>query len=172
MLRGTQGKSQRGEVGRNLLRLALGDVLREDNRFRRDDAYNLERRRAISPCCTSADGPVLAITQLHANRCPLPRSEQPRLSTHVIDEGAHARKKYDARPPVLLGCSDDHVLEASSLQLERGISWAAPGEMERGRGYLEFFGVYDAAERLEGLDGAHAMSVCSTRWLLNRGWSR
>ena len=81
-------------------------------------------------------------------------------STHVIDDGAHARKKHDARPTVLLGRSNNRVLEASDLQLERGMSH---GAIEYRRGYLEFFGVCDAAERPERLDCAHTVSVCGTR---------
>lgn len=64
LLRGTQGKSQKGYDGRNILRFAPLDVLREDNRFGSGDANDLERRRSVSQGCASTDRPVLAITQL------------------------------------------------------------------------------------------------------------
>jgi hypothetical protein len=159
LLRGTEDKSPRGEDGRNILRLAPLDVLCEDNRFGSGDTYDLERRRAVSPCCAGADRPVLAITQLHAKSMPVPAIQVTTLSTHVIDYGAHARKKHDTRPSVIRGRSDDCILETGNLQLEHGISRAAFREMESGRGYLQFFGVRYAAEPPESLDGAHAMRI-------------
>ena len=56
---------------------------------------------------------------------PVPTEQKIAKSTHVIDDGAHTRKKHNARPPVVRGCGDDCVLETSRLQLDHGISPAA-----------------------------------------------
>lgn len=61
----------------------------------------------------------------------------------------------------------DVVMIASSKRADS--SWSAVlaglhlAKMERGGGYLEFFGVCNSAEHLEGLDGTDAMGGCGTR---------
>jgi hypothetical protein len=49
----------------------------------------------------------------------VPTKRTAMLGTHVIDEGAHARKKHDARPPVICGRRDNCILETNNLQLEQ-----------------------------------------------------
>ena len=82
------------------------------------------------PTASSAAEPYPRVALVQIVQCLLSRSctqidarsHKAMLGTHVIDEGMHARKSHDARPPVLFGRSNDRVLKAGSLQLECRIS--------------------------------------------------